>query len=156
MTPDAINRLRQAGEHRFITAEILRREKRRLAAVYFYGFSAEMIISAAVFRSQGFSPNAAISRDALHRRMVATRQIGLMSSDPHPLVGWALVLQHQKKLHDATSVTAARLREAVKQAAQIYKYWRPELRYKTTQFTDGTVTLVRRAASWFIENQDRL
>jgi hypothetical protein len=156
MTPDTINRLRQAGEHRFITAEILRREQRSLAAVYFYGFSAEMILSAAVFRSQGFSPNATITRDTVRRRMAAARQIALMSSDPHPLVGWALVLEHQKRKQDLTMATAARLREAIKQAAQIYKYWRPELRYKTTQFTEETVMLVRRAANWFIENRNRL
>jgi hypothetical protein len=156
LAPDSINRLRQAGEQRFASAEILVSQGRRLAAVYFYGFSTEMTLAAAVFRSQGFSPNEKITREARRRRMAEARLNGLMTNDAHHIVGWARVLEQQKTLQDPAPGTAARLREAVNRATQIYKYWRPELRYKTTHFDEAQVMIVRRAAAWFIENRDRL
>jgi hypothetical protein len=37
LAPDTIAKLERAAQHRFVTAEILRTKKRRLAALYLYG-----------------------------------------------------------------------------------------------------------------------
>jgi hypothetical protein len=80
-----------------------------------------------------------------------------MNSDPHPLVGWARFLQWQRGL--AATLAAPelqRLNEAVRRAEQVYKHWRPELRYKTIDVVAGQLDEVRRAAAWFLEQQGRL
>src|SRR4051812_7371020 len=95
LAPDTIARLERAAANRFATAELLRKEDRRLAALYFYGYSVEMCLSAAYRRSAGFGANTPIDRDTRQRRMTQARQLRtlagdfLMNGDPHPLVGWA-------------------------------------------------------------------
>src|SRR6516165_311227 len=104
LSPDTVARLERAAQHRYATAEVLRTQTqpRRLAALYLYGYSAEMWLCAAYFRSAGFRPNDPIDRDTRHRRMAQARQLRLtsgeflMNSDPHPLVGWARFLKWQR------------------------------------------------------------
>ena len=69
LSPDTAAKLERAAAHRFDTAEILRARGRRLAAVYMYGYCAEMCLAAAYFRSAGFSAVATIDRDTRQRRM---------------------------------------------------------------------------------------
>jgi len=158
-----VTRLERAGHYRFISADILRDQRQRLAALYFYGYSAEMWLSAAYYRSAGFKPYEHIDRDTRHRRMVQARQLRLesgvflMNSDPHPLVGWARFLEWQRSLSGALAVPdAQRLREAVNKAIEIYKYWRPELRYKVIDITDGQLASVRRDVAWLKDNHEKL
>jgi hypothetical protein len=161
LAPDTIARLERAAQQRFATAELLRRE-RRLAALYFYGYSAEICLSTAYFRHLGFGRNMPIDRDTRQRRMAQARQVRengefLMSSDPHPLVGWARFLQWQRKSSGGLSeADQERLREAIKNAIVIYNYWRPEMRYKILEYSEKQLDEVRRAARWFIDNQENL
>jgi hypothetical protein len=162
LPPDTIARLQRAAEQRFATAEILR-GRRRLTALYLYGYSAEICLSAAYFRSTGFPLNAPIDRDTRKRRMTQARLTRmpngepLMNSDPHPLVGWARFLQQQRLLVGGLSLQSEqRLREAVNKAVLIYTYWRPELRYKIMDINERHLQDVRQAAKWFVDNQVHL
>jgi hypothetical protein len=161
--PDTINNLERAAEQRIEDANRLLERKRFLAALYFFGYSVEMSLSAACYRTSGLSPNQPISRDMRERRMAKARNLRtatgdpLMESDPHPLVGWARILQWQRSTSSRLTAREIQLlREAVGQAELAYKHWRPELRYKTTQVTPGHVEEVRRAATWFIKRRDHL
>jgi hypothetical protein len=51
LAPDSIKRLKRAAEHRFQDAERLIEQKRFLASIYFLGYSVEMVLSAAYYRS---------------------------------------------------------------------------------------------------------
>lgn len=162
LSPDTVTTLEQAGRDRFTSAEILR-TGRRLAALYFYGYSAEMWLSAAYFRSAGFKPYERIDRDTRRRRMAQAKQLrlpsgdSLMNTDPHPLVGWARFLEWQRSASGALAeADAQRLKEAVNKAIQIYKYWRPELRYKVVEITEDQLAVVRRAATWLKDNHGKL
>ena len=73
LAPDTIAKLERAAQHRFATAEILRTKKRRLAALYLYGYSAEICLSAAYYRSSGLPANTAIDRDTRQRRTAQAR-----------------------------------------------------------------------------------
>ncbi len=116
-----------------------------------------MCLTAASFRSAGFSPEMPIDRDMRQRRMAQARQLGMMSADPHPLVGWARFLQWQRTRDpDLAEDVMRRLREAVHKAEQVYKHWRPELRYKVTDVGPRQLDEGRSAASWFIQNRSRL
>ena len=50
LTPDTINRLERAAQHRYESANVLWKEKRRLAALYMFGYTAEICLSTAYFR----------------------------------------------------------------------------------------------------------
>jgi hypothetical protein len=162
LSPDTVTKLERAAHQRFASAEVLRTHSRRLAALYFYGYSAEMWLSVAYYRSAGFGPHEPIDRDTRHRRMVQARQLRLnsgtfvMNSDPHPLVGWARFLEWQRSASGTLAAAdTLRLKEAVNKAMEIYNYWRPELRYKVIEITDTQLKVVRSAATWLSENQHR-
>lgn len=163
LSPDTVSKLERAAHQRYASAEVLRLEKRRLAALYFYGYGAEMWLSAAYFRSAGFGPQQPIDRDTRHRRMAQARQlrtaagIVIMHSDPHPLVGWARFLQWQRFASGAPNPHVEQaLKEAVNKAILIYDQWRPELRYKVVEITDAQLAVVREAATWFKVHHGKL
>jgi hypothetical protein len=160
---DTINRLRRAANERHVDAKRLLEQNRVLAALYFFGYSVEMCLSAAYYRSAGFSPNVPIDRDTRQRRMAHARRLQmltgepLMNSDPHPLVGWARFLEWQRSASpELTMRDLQLLKEAVRKATVIYKHWRPELRYKTIGVTPKQLDEVHGAASWFIQHHEYL
>ena len=163
LAPDCIVRLERAAAARYAEAELLRAQRRWLAALYLYGYTIEMCLAAAYFRSAGFHATMPIDRDTRRRRMAQARQLRtatgqpLMSGDPHPLVGWAQFLAWQR--HTMTSLStghAARLREAVRQAEIAYRHWRPGLRYKITGVAPSQIKEVSKSACWFLANVGRL
>ncbi len=163
LSPDTIVRLERAAEGRFEEANHLRGTGRRLAALYLYGYSVEMCLTAAYFRSAGFAPNVPLDRDTRQRRMAQARQLRtasgepLMGSDPHPLAGWARLLERQRNLSARLSPQESKqLKEAVNKAEQVYRHWRPELRYKTTEVRLEQLDEVGQAATWFIRHRSRL
>jgi len=162
LSPDTATRLERAARHRFESAEVLLARSRRLAALYFYGYSAEMWVCAAYYRAAGFGPHEPIDRDTRHRRMVQARQIRsrhgdfLMNSDPHPLVGWARFLEWQRSSAPLNAERIRLLRETVNKAMVIYNHWRPELRYKVVEITDAQLRVVRSAAVWLKDHQAEL
>jgi hypothetical protein len=64
--------------------------------------------------------------------------------------------QQTAKQGELSAQRSQRLREAINKAATIYDYWRPELRYKTMDVDSSALAEVHRAASWFLENRERL
>jgi hypothetical protein len=155
LAPDCIARLRRAAGLRFEEAGALH-GKYPLAAVYWYGYIVEMCLVSAYFRNAGFLPNMPIDRDTRIRRMAHARQNGLMKSDPHPLPGWANLLRWQSSLAKPGHRSKGLLDEAVHRANAVYRHWRPELRYKTTDVKPEWLEEVRRAARWFLDNHSRL
>jgi hypothetical protein len=164
VAPDCIQRLERAAENRFEEAEGLIPKKRLLTALYLYGYCVEMCLSAAYYRSAGLRPDTLIDRDTRQRTMTIGRKRlaadgkPLMNSDPHPLVGWARFLEWKRRASSIslTAQHAQRLKEAIRKAEQVYKHWRPELRYKTVNPHKTQLDEVRQAASWFIEQRGRL
>lgn len=164
LAPDTISRLERAAKNRYNDGERSSSAPAGyLGAVYLFGYSAEMCLAAAYYRGSGFAPNDPIDRDTRHRRMAQARQIRtstgepLMSSDPHPLVGWARFLEWQRSASpDLTDRERERLSEAIHKAELIYKHWRPELGYKIRDVVQSQFGEVRKAAMWFIEHRGQL
>ncbi len=163
LAPDTINSLKRAAEERIEDARRLLERKRFLAALYLFGYSVEMVLASAYFRNAGFSPNMPIDRDTRHRHMGRARQLRtatgepLMEHDPHPLVGWARLLERRRSASsELTARESQLLEEAIDRAGLVYKHWRPELRYKTAQVAEDQVEEVRRSAIWFIKHREPL
>jgi hypothetical protein len=134
LAPDSVSRLEKAAFRRFEDADLLKESRRWLTALYLYGYSIEMCLTAAFFRSAGFPPNQAIDRETRRRRMTEARRLTnaegapLMNSDPHPLVGWARFLEWHRCASALAVQEMRRLKDAVRWAESAYKHWRPELR----------------------------
>lgn len=157
LAPNTIRRLEQAAERRYEEGECLKKQNRLLGALYLYGYSVEMCLAAAYFRSAGFDTTQPIDDDTRIQRMKWARQMRLMSGDPHPLTGWARFLQWHRESSDClTSATRDRLREAVQKAEQVYKHWRPELRYKLANVTQSQLNEVRFCVHWFLKQRGKL
>ncbi len=89
--------------------------------------------------------------------MAKARQLKLMESDPHPLVGWPRFMEWRRSINkELTSREAQLLTEAIHRAELADKHWRPELRYKMMKVSWDQLQEVRRAAIWFIEHRDDL
>jgi hypothetical protein len=158
LAPDTIRTLVQAAQRRYDDGERLAKD-RPLVAVYMWGFAVEMCLGACYYRSIGLSQTAEIDRDTRQRRMAYARQLGLMSNEGHPIVGWARLLQHQhKKAPDETRnrKKQALLQEAVTRAEKVYRQWRPELRYKLTDVSQKQFNEVRESTLWFLKLQTKL
>jgi hypothetical protein len=63
LAPNTVRQLEQAAEKRSEEAECLKKQNRFLAALYLYGYSVEMCLAAAYFRSTGFHSQQAIDDD---------------------------------------------------------------------------------------------
>lgn len=155
LAPDCIERLQRAAKMRFNEAATLQ-GAHRLAAVYLYGYSVEMCLAAACFRSMGFAPNQEIDDDTRKRTMADARNKRIMESDPHPLTGWAELLRRQSSLVNMDSRKGRLLDQAVDLARKVYRHWRPELRYKVVDVNSECLDEVRQAAKWFVDNQSQL
>lgn len=80
-----------------------------------------------------------------------------MSSDPHPLDGWARLLEWQRlQVKDVSNADRERLKDATRRASIVYRHWRPELRYKVTDVNPAPLAEVRLATDWFIQHIGRL
>ncbi len=156
LAPDSIRSLERAAELRYDDGERLAKW-RFLGAVYFWGFTVEMCLTAAYFRSLGYSSNMPIDRDTRMLRMTHARRLKIMNSDPHPLVGWARLLQRQRTIARKLGPQHSELlRETVRRAETVYKHWRPELRYKLVDVTESQLAEVRESAPWFLRQRGRL
>lgn len=162
LAPDTINQLERAAAHRHDDGLALLRVKHNLAGVYLFGYSAEMCLAAAYFRAVGFAAKRVIERDERLRHMARAKNLkdadgkSLMSSDPHPLVGWARFLKWQRFASKISTVEMRRLNDAIGHAEMLYKHWRPELRYKLVEVTAPQLAEVSKASTWFLEHRGRL
>jgi hypothetical protein len=162
LAPDTVNRLERAAEIRHDDALILMRARGHICALYLFGHSAEMCLAAAYFRATGFSPMMVIDRDTRLRAMKQARQLltdagePLMSSDPHPVVGWVRFLRWKRSATKLSPQEQQRLEAAIFKAEMVYKHWRPELRYKTTHVQAEQLAEVLKASTWILEQRGRL
>lgn len=159
IAPDTITRLERAAQSRFEEAVYLSK-RHPLAAVYLCGYCVEMCLAAAFFLGAGFTLNQPIDPETRKRRMAKARQERdlkgdpLMSSDPHPLPGWAKFVRWQRLgLEWNLKSSETLLNEAIRRAEIVYKHWRPELRYKNKYVSADQWDETRHATEWFIRNR---
>ncbi len=86
--PDTVSRLARAAERRCAEADWLVEGKHYLAALYFYGYVAEIVLGNAYFRMLGYSAKDPILREDLKRALVPAASRSQMSDRSHPVDGW--------------------------------------------------------------------
>lgn len=151
----SIQTLDAAAPWRLADARVLDREGRRTAAVYLYGYVAEIRLTAACYRLTGHAPEQTIGRGTREGLERDARRQNIMSSDPHDLLGWARLLLILRK-RDRIGYDREFGIEMVSRVADLYGNWRPRLRYRAIYPTAAQLTLVRDAAEWLDNNYPRL
>ncbi len=150
---DSVASFSRAAVQRWNDAEVLRRAKRRLAAIYFLGYSTEMLLKAAYFRSLGFASGRAIFPSDRDQARGEYARLGLVQKPgQHDLTGWAQLLV--AKRYDLGTPHAAGVdRQIVNQAQTIYDHWLETIRYHSTRVYRQEIESVRDAVLWFHKNE---
>jgi hypothetical protein len=154
--PDTISRLARAAERRCSEADWLAEGKHRLAAIYFFGYVAEIVLGTAYFKMRGYKSTDPILRGDLDRTLKLARSRSRMPEKTHPVDGWALLLIEEKAQLYPPAYEKRMERLLRDRALLISENWSPKFRYRAIEIGEDQVTPVRNAAHWLLENSHRL
>lgn len=148
--PDSILEFRAAAQQRSYDAIALEAAGRRTAAIYLWGYVAEMTLKAAFFHHSGFPETQNITRGDLQnglRIYVATAT----RPNLHHIGLWAQALVALRAATPGFAYADPTFGDIVIAKAQsLYGHWRETIRYhKNTAYTHE-VTLVRKEAQWLL------
>lgn len=155
---DTIAQFRAAARMRHEDARQLANSGRATAAVYLWGYAAEMTLKAAWFSLLGTPNNDPILRKDLYAaRDMAKRTYGISwTGGLHDLLHWAeLLVQHRIVLGRRYSDSRFEM-EVVSRSRQIYERWRETLRYTTNRPYPAELRVVSESARWLLSNALRL
>jgi hypothetical protein len=162
--PDTLGKLEGAARRRFREAEKLLNNSERLGAIYLFGYSIEITLKSAYYRTIGLVPTHTI--DPLLHRKPAEAAIAAMPLLPrhpitggphagHHLVGWARLLEQTRAANGDPMVNAIATKMH-DHARAVFDCWVEFLRYRDNRPYDVEVKTVRAAAKWFRANAARL
>jgi hypothetical protein len=152
--PDSIREYRAAARQRFDDALELAGHGRRTGAIYFWGYTAEMVLKAAYFSLIGLPQTHQLNwgmhlRPAIHRG----RALGIAwphQGEGHNVRAWAELLVVVRALSPATIFAAPFALEVQRRGQRIEQLWRETLRYRKNYAYLYEMSHVREAAEWFL------
>ncbi len=148
--PHSTSRLQRAAEQRFVEAECLMERRHYLAALYFYGYVAEIVLGCAYFRMRGYSPTDAITMSELRRILNTAKMKSRMEDKSHPIDGWAVLLIEERAY-------ARRIERSLRDKSLfISENWSPALRYRTITLQKDQIIEIQEQAKWFLVNSQKL
>ena len=152
---DSVEEFECAAAQRFAEALSLDRHSYKLAAVYLYGYSVEMRVKAAFFRSAGYGASRQISVADRNDARAMWQILGLLvPPGQHDILGWAQ-LAVAARATPPHAYGALGL-EIINHATTIYLIWRETLRYRSTTPTSSERRSARTVAEWFERNYHRM
>jgi len=151
---DSISRFESAAPRRLAEAIHLLEGGKTLAAIYLFGYVAEMCMKAARYRLLGFQTSDEITTGM--RRMIAGEDAGLpLNNFPHDLEDEAVRLIYIRKKY-AVGFGSQMRADIQYHAIKLNSQWRPALRYRSTVPLPVEISSVRESAVWFEENYPKL
>jgi hypothetical protein len=154
--PDTISRLQSAAKRRCAEADWLVGGKHYLAALYFYGYVAEIILGSAYFRMIGYNGNDPILPVPLKKALDLARSRSTMKDKAHPVDGLALLLIEEKANLYGPAYEKRTERSLRESALILRENWGPKLRYRAIELKEDHIELIRKSAHWFLENSQKL
>lgn len=153
--PDSIREFRAAARQRYDDALVLAAEGRRTAAIYVWGYAAEMTLKAAYFSFLGHPESAAITWQ--NHLLPAINAGQAMVAWPnqgkgHNVRAWSEFLVLSRAADPATAYPAKFAREVQAHGQRIGQLWRETLRYHKNIAYRYEVRQVREATEWFLVN----
>lgn len=153
---DTIFEFERAAEQRRIDAMRLALAGRSLAAIYLQGYSVEISVKAAYFRTIGHPRTRPIAIQDRNTAVLEWNRLGLRNKPgQHDLLGWAELLaakrQDLQRPYPSNFQT-----EMLTQAKALYLRWRETIRYHTNVPYGDEIRIVSMAAHWFAQNYPNL
>jgi hypothetical protein len=151
--PDSIQEFRKAAVVRCIDAQVLAEAGQRAAAIYLWGYAAEMVIKATYFAAIGYRNQQSITLADLDRaKKHSASLLGVpWSGGLHNIEAWSRLLVNERaRLGKPYSVVLAS--RIIFHAATLYRYWRETLRYHSNRAWPFEAARAHRSVDWLIEN----
>jgi hypothetical protein len=160
--PDSIREFRASARQRYHDGLALAGAGNRTAAIYLWGYAAEMTLKAAYFSLLGLAETAAITvpghiQPAIHRGRAAPLSIAWPNPGAgHNVRAWAELLVGVRALAPATAYAPAFAAQVQGCGQRLWQLWRETLRYHKNRAYGYEVRQVREAAEWLLANSDDL
>ena len=158
--PDSIREFRAAARCRFDDALSLAAAGRRMAAVYLWGYSAEMTLKAAYFSVEGRPETQPLTWGAdLQPAIRRGQAMGIAwhgQGAGHNVRAWAELLVRTRALSPATSLPAPFGLEVQRRGQQVGRLWREFLRYHKNNAYEYEMRQIREAVSWLLVHARQL
>lgn len=158
--PDCVREFRFAARQRFDDGLALALAGKRTAAIYLWGYTAEMTLKAAYFSLIGRAETETITWNGhLLPAIGRGRAMGIVwprSGEGHNIRAWAELLVAERASSPATVFATPFDREVQRRGQRFEHLWRETLRYRTNHAYLFEVRQVREAAEWFLINSRAL
>lgn len=160
--PDSIREFRASAAQRYDDGLAAAAAGRDLAAIYLWGYSAEMVLKAAYFSVLGRAEGDVLTVQK-HIKPAIELGRGLLIPWPvpgqgHNVLAWAelLILERATYPNPVMAYSEDFGREVRENGQRIGQLWNETLRYHKNKPYPYEVTQVRRAVEWFLANSKLL
>ena len=156
---DSIREFRASARQRYNDALVLVAQGRRTAAIYLWGYSAEMTLKAAYFSFLGHPETTPITWAAHLLPAINAGQAVVAwphQGKGHNVRAWAEFLVLSRAANPATSYPPPFALEVQRHGQRIGQLWRQTLRYHKNVAYQYEVRQVREATEWFLMNSDSM
>lgn len=160
--PDSIREFRASAGHRYNDGLALAGAGNRTAAIYLWGYAAEMTLKAASFSLFGLAEDDVITvlghiQPAINRGRAAPLSIAWPNQGAgHNVRAWAELLVGVRALAPATAYDPAFATQVQGCGQRIWQLWRETLRYHKNRAYLYEVRQVRETTGWLLVNSDAL
>ena len=151
---------RESARQRFDDGLAAAANERRTAAIYLWGYAAEMTLKAAYFAADGFGESQTITRADLNQAVIFGSASGVFwpkKGQLHNLRAWAETLVIRRNSTPGTTYVRPGFEiEVVSKGQRLERYWSESLRYHKNIAYPHEVRRVKEAAEWLLVNSDQL
>lgn len=154
--PDSINQFRIAAQMRNAEAWSLFRSRRGTAAVYLWGYAAEMTLKAAWFSLVGFPDRASIPRKELNAAKAKARDYGILWRSFHDVAGWSELLARHRMDRGPSYPDCRFAAQMVMHGHRISDRWKEDMRYKKNVAYLFEVATMAESVTWLLRNSHSL
>lgn len=156
-TQDCIQQFRRAAFERLLDGDRLEAAGRGTAAIYVWGYTAEMLLKAAYFRAVGYSVTQHITLADLRAARNSAAGLGFSwgAGNLHHLESWANLLVHYRGR--VMPYSSRRFpSQLVMHGLRVGGLWRETLRYHWNKAYDFETQRARHAVEWFVAHWDEM
>jgi len=160
--PDSIREFRASARQRYNDGLALAGAGNRTAAIYLWGYAAEVTLKAAYFALFGLAEDAVITvhghiQPAIDRGRAVPLRIAWPSQGAgHNVRAWAELVVGARGLTPATAFAPALAAQVQGCGQRIGQLWRETLRYHKNRAYLHELRQVRDATNWLLVNSDNL
>lgn len=152
--PDSIREFRAAAIQRANDARALLATERRTAAIYLWGYAAEMTLKASYFAVIGFTDTQHITMADLRAARLSAPALGVAPLvNLHDIRGWAeLLVATRVSLPGFAYPIPGFGNRVVSAGSRIHAMWRESLRYHKNFAYQFELARVQTASQWLLAN----